>query len=861
VLKRSYLHLTATIMFATVNFLLYAKLWLEPGFISYGDTNYMFLPRSYNLRFENILNTYNNDVLAPRQGLWYSLLFTFFIHVLGGEIGHKVFLYIILLMSLFIIYYGFFKLFQSYFSLHRAWAMALIAAFFSFYNPYNGLTHSLGSTFGVSTIFVPYALYFLTAEKLERKDYLILFLLFMLCNAQPTPITYNMVLIPVAIIFHSLNKQVSKGVKRVVLYILLLTASSAYYLIPTIVIYYVLHYTATGIPYTKAAITYGQLKFLSPLNMLDLFLLTQHPRIFFQYHPDTRFPQNVLPLIMSLIPMFLIRKVEKNRSKLVNLMITFYMLLAVAIFLSKGVNPPLGELYYYLVKTLPDPAGAFLRNPAKFIMLYVYSLAVLISFSIAFVHEALEARIKVEAHGVGNRVGNIVILTIIVTVLLIPFNLFLIKLNYFTFANFGPHKIPEPYKELYGYFSGKMQSFARIAVFPVGNAYIWTRGNVFPTSHAILSAYPCTLLPLECYPLNKYLDRIQLLDFKYVVLHNDTYNVLTYKLVKEEYNKMLNTADKYSISKRAWCSYVNETYYRIAFKYRVAAPKPLDGFRLEISLASSGLRKEVWRHRVAELFEKELTKFMVKKNGLFITEGNVTFYVPRSMLGVYSKAYMKPVNLYIDPYSGGFRDIIPDPLFLGSYRDFHLVLNDRTRYLDASSKIEVDINLTEINIEHRSMKWCVALYELNTTPVYIYDNGTLKPLKSSKIIKGLGDVYRVKATIPVNVLDDLKTLTITLPFTFEKSRIWDINIYVNGNKVKDFKLLNIINVMGAEIPIANLTNTNLAKSPLTEDNISIEIVLVNKVFLFLIAGLTASLAVLTLLFLLTLQCGNTPCEA
>jgi hypothetical protein len=225
------------------------------------------------------------------------------------------------------------------------------------------------------------------------------------------------------------------------------------------------------------------------------------------------------------------------------------------------------------------------------------------------------------------------------------------------------------------------------------------------------------------------------------------------------------------------------------------------------------------------------------------------------MLGVYSKAYMKPLNLYIDPYSGGFRDIIPDPLFLGSYKDGHLVLNNRTQYLDTSSKIEVGINLTGISIKHRSLKWCIVLYELNTTPAYIYDNGTLRPLDNSRIIKGLGDVYRVKAAIPVDVLDDLKTLTITLPFTFEKSRIWDINVYVNGDEVKDFKLPNITNIMGVEIPI-----TNLAKSLSAEDNITVEIVLVNRVFLFLIAGLTASLAVSTLLFLYYVKSGNTPCE-
>ena len=230
----------------------------------------------------------------------------------------------------------------------------------------------------------------------------------------------------------------------------------------------------------------------------------------------------------------------------------------------------------------------------------------------------------------------------------------------------------------------------------------------------------------------------------------------------------------------------------------------------------------------------ELNKTLCKEGNMFVARGTAMFSVPKQLLEVYAKAYSRPIYIYIDPYTGGFKNIIPDPLPLGLY-DGKLLLRTEQYYSYNVSGVIVRIKVININMKSEALRWCIELYKLNTTPVNLLIDGKIVQLPSSTVIKGIGDEYKVEIIIPPDLLREAnKEFVIVLPFTYSKASMWRIDVKLDGKPVK-FNTVNVSDTLALALPVKQISNN------ISGTSIKIEVNLISKVFLSFLAGLIITL--------------------
>ncbi len=107
----------------------------------------------------------------------------------------------------------------------------------------------------------------------------------------------------------------------------------------------------------------------------------------------------IIPILAFLSLLFVRKRKGEQTERSVDLTILFFVFLGlVGMFLAKGTNAPLSQIYVFLYESIP---GFFMfRDPTKFYVLIALSYAVLITFSVESMHDLLAKKRSVFLGGI-----------------------------------------------------------------------------------------------------------------------------------------------------------------------------------------------------------------------------------------------------------------------------------------------------------------------------------------------------------------------------------------------------------------------------------------------------------------------------
>ena len=191
-------------------------------------------------------------------------------------------------------------------------------------------------------------------------------------------------------------------------------------------------------------------------------------------HPN--WPENIFGKVYFLQPEFLILPIlayssllfiSKNKNQ--KYLLFFALLGLVGTFLSKGANPPFGEVNTWMFQNFPGMA--MFRDPTKFYVLIALSYSILIPFSIFSISEWLKSKILFKGQSAFGRKFQISNLLLIFTFL------FLIFLVAPIFGQIKIKQVPQEYVELKDFLINE-KTFSRTLWIPK-----WQRFGFFSNNH------------------------------------------------------------------------------------------------------------------------------------------------------------------------------------------------------------------------------------------------------------------------------------------------------------------------------------------------------------------------------------------
>ncbi len=519
-----------------VDIILLMPLLIQKGLVFHGDTTYFLYPDSYGNKLQTILSTYTLiggkigwSIFAYRIPIWFLEK----IVKLPPEFAYKMYITLGLFILNLLVFYAFrnileFDLFKQKLSDKRIQVLlSLFATLFFCYSPlnnvYNVIINPL-SSYGISYCLVPYILYIIVKplfkkEILTLKDALLYSLLVFVFTTQPIIFYIIAVLLLLSLPFAIGLSRIKQFLINTGIILILTALALMRVLLPTLAGYIFLEPEGIFKTYTTfRLINISNLKLLSFYNLLELLLYSHKSFFFFVNYPSAIYPFNILITAFALLPFF-IRKIDKQLRQFTLFLLVIFIF---GLFLSKGIHPPLGYLYYLIASSLPLGIGAYLRNPTKFIPLVTLSLTLLLIIT-------LTTCCKKRIHKL---LGGIIIIGI-------NFFLLSIYLNAYTYIHFKPTQLPKSWMQVYNFLKDKD---GRVLVFPGSGLFIWKEGRVAHTRYDIVTTFPCQYLPLECYSYMELKDilvdlqKLDLLYFKFVILHTD--NLKARKIIKQ--NTSLN---------------------------------------------------------------------------------------------------------------------------------------------------------------------------------------------------------------------------------------------------------------------------------------------------------------------------------
>ncbi len=192
----------------------------------------------------------------------------------------------------------------------------------------------------------------------------------------------------------------------------------------------------------------------------------------------------------------------------------------VSIFLAKGVNPPVGGLYYLAASSLPYGLGAILRNVTTFELSVVLCFSLLIGFAIhTLVRSVLSSVFR------KHTALQILLAVGLLLLAVAPLTWGTWKdMNAATYSAFSPSRFPDAYN-LANEFLASMHGDFAVMWIPEGGAYLWKNNYPITSWPTTISHQPSVDSGLIWpYPLNstREVGRILAgLGVKYLVFHSD----------------------------------------------------------------------------------------------------------------------------------------------------------------------------------------------------------------------------------------------------------------------------------------------------------------------------------------------------
>ena len=453
------------------------------------------------------------------------LLIWVFATLLGQEIAVKVYYIIIGSLSGVTTYFATKTLIKHFgISAKRLNFIAVASGFFYMCSFTNPALLNPGSSMTWVYIAFPLALLFTTAylDKGHLKYSLLLALTILLGNPQPVinilvlvvGALYYLLLLLFLVIRGNKKSEVLHITVRLLLIIVVIIAVNAYWLVPN-AIGYIKGFRFAQVYTTERLISLGQLKFLSHWKLLDVLFVGESSYYFFWHHPRNYTALNVIIPLLSASAILLLRR---DRG-----VIYLSLILLVGIFLTKGVWPPVGKLYYYIASSIPH-FGAYLRNPTKFAPMVILPYAILVSLAVDRIVEMVG---KVGKSGRGILIRKLGAASLLVALLLqsVLYGTVL-DLSIQTWHSYLPTYIPSVYDKINNWLSSKFDNY-KVMWVPEGGAYVWKPYLItgFPS---LISSKPA-VSPRQIYPglltsTTHIGDVLKVLGVKYLIFHGDSIN-------------------------------------------------------------------------------------------------------------------------------------------------------------------------------------------------------------------------------------------------------------------------------------------------------------------------------------------------
>ncbi|MGP6221063.1 hypothetical protein [Caldiplasma sukawensis] len=382
------------------------------GFIFYGDTQWPIYT------YHNILNpvfyAWDNGSPTSSTTLFYSLFTYTLIRVFGTYAANHLFVFLIPFLS------GFF----SYFSIK--WTLKLYGykGFITQIASVIGATFYLANwqdpnlitplyTWGFSYFITPILIFLFLRILSEHKksDMLIFAIISMIGDSVPMWILtlglYIIILLTIKFVRRDKINSLIKSIKDTILLIMFTIIANSYFIIESVG-GFLLGAGGQYAAYSSSGASISAAKTSSVLSLLDVFVFGQSKYYFFGLNPKNWSILNfALPLsVIFFIIVLIFIKIEPSIRKeedgftfkfkfiktkelksipLVELFASLLILLIISLFLSKGFNPPFGQLYYIVLLISPPGVQGITRDVEPFLMIsslaysFIFSIITLIS--------------------------------------------------------------------------------------------------------------------------------------------------------------------------------------------------------------------------------------------------------------------------------------------------------------------------------------------------------------------------------------------------------------------------------------------------------------------------------------------------
>lgn len=488
------------------------KIIFGQGFIFYGDEIWPIYV--YHGMLDSVFYSWDNGFPTSSSTLFYSLLVYFLIKLLGTYTANHLFVFLIPFVSGFAAYFSIKWSLKLYgYEGYIVQLSSLIGAVFYIANWQDPNLITPLYTWGFSYAISPLLVYLVLKIFKEHKinDMISFALISILGDSIPLWII-TLGLFIIILLFLKLARKdrlisFSLGLKDTFFLIILSVIANSYFVVESIA-GFLLGAGGQYAAYSSSSSSISVARGSSFLSFLDVFLFGQSKYYFFGLNPKNWTVLNfALPIsiVLFLVAIFLMRSDPKlikvknviifklkfklkwiqlreiRQIPIAGLFLSLLVLLSLSLFLSKGFNPPFGNIYYIVILLSPPGIQGITRDVGPFLMIsslaYAFIFSIITLFTIrnlVFLNNLKENK-KLIRSNVKKTIALFVVLVVLGTAMFATFQETSVSERY-TESNFAPLYLPTAINSTVVYLNS-LNAKGSIMWMPTGGTYPW-KNNV-----------------------------------------------------------------------------------------------------------------------------------------------------------------------------------------------------------------------------------------------------------------------------------------------------------------------------------------------------------------------------------------------
>ena len=480
-----------------------SPLILGKGFIFYGDEEWPIFTYHSTLGF--LFYAWYNGSPTSSATLFFSLLESSLITIFGTYGANHIFVFLLPFLSGPASYFSILWTLKLYkYDNYTARIASLVGSVFYLLNWQNPTMMAPLYTWAMSYTISPILLFLvLKIFKQHRiRDILFFAMVSTLGDAIPLWILAIGLFIIVSLILklfrHDWSRSVIKSLNDTLLLVAASFIANGYFIFEATAGFL---YGAGGqyAVYSSTASSVSVAQSSSVFSLFDVFVFGQSKYYFFGLNPQNWTYLNLsvpLTLIFFIIVVILYSDLFKIRkeshfydvrikvdtiknirsSPIAGLLVSLVIVLVVSLFLSKGFNPPFGQIYYLVILLSPPGVQGITRDVGPFLMIsalsYSFIFGLIAAYSMSKLREAKKLFRKVVSKEVSKKVISFSIVLILLLVALFATSQESSVTLQKTYSYFSPSNIPDSISNAVK-FLDSLNSTGNVMWMPTGGTYPW----------------------------------------------------------------------------------------------------------------------------------------------------------------------------------------------------------------------------------------------------------------------------------------------------------------------------------------------------------------------------------------------------